>query len=83
LKRRIFEIPKRIEKLVNDYLSLPELVRNISRTQPRKKSANYSSAIIAAGFLVSGAIIITTTLYGLVLFAGGAIFTALSFKISL
>ena len=80
LKRRILEIPKRIEKLLNDYLSIPELIRNINRTQPKKKSPNYSSAIIASGFLISGAIIITTTLYGLVLFAGGTIFAALSFR---
>lgn len=80
LKRRIFELPKRIQKIVSDYLSIPELIKNVSRNQPKRKNPNYPSAIIASGFLVSGAILITNTLYGLVLFAGGVVFAGLSLR---
>jgi predicted unusual protein kinase regulating ubiquinone biosynthesis (AarF/ABC1/UbiB family) len=80
LKRRIFELPKRIQKIVSDYLSIPELIKNVSRNQPKRKSPNYPSAIIASGFLISGAILITNTLYGLVLFAGGVVFAGLSLR---
>jgi predicted unusual protein kinase regulating ubiquinone biosynthesis (AarF/ABC1/UbiB family) len=80
LKRRLFDLPKKIQKIVNDYLSIPELLRNTVKVQPRKKEPNYPSAIIASGFLVSGAILITSTVYGVLLFVGGVIFVALSFR---
>lgn len=79
LKRRIFELPKKIQKIVNDYLIIPELIKNINRPQP-KKNTNYSSAIIASGLLVSGAVVLTNTIYGLVFLAAGAVFIALSFR---
>ena len=80
LKSRILDLPNRIQKLVTDYLSIPDLIKNLNRPQPRKKNLNYPSAIIASGFLVSGAIVITSTLYGIVLFVGAAVFAVLSFR---
>ncbi len=80
LKSRLFELPKRIQKIINDYLTLPDLVKNITRGQPRKRERSYQNAIIASGFLVSGAILVTTTIYAVILFAGGALFAALSFR---
>lgn len=80
LKKRILELPNRIQKLVTDYLSIPELIRNLNRPQPKKKEPNYPAAIVASGLLVSGAIVISSTIYGLLLFAGGAILAGISLK---
>ncbi len=80
LKRRIFELPNRIQKIVSDYLSIPELIKNATRIQPRKRDRNYPSAIVASGFMVSGAILTATTIYGLLLLTGGALFAVLSFR---
>jgi predicted unusual protein kinase regulating ubiquinone biosynthesis (AarF/ABC1/UbiB family) len=83
LKRRLLDLPQRIQKVVSDYISLPDLIKNANRPIEVKKRPNYSSAIIASGFLISGAILITSTIYGIILFAGGAIFAALSFRTNL
>ncbi len=80
LKRRILELPKRIQKLVDDYLSLPDLIKNISRPQQKERNANYPSAIIASGLIVSGAILMAHPVYGILLLIGGAVFVALSFR---
>jgi hypothetical protein len=83
LKRRLLDLPQRIQKVVSDYIGLPDLIKNANRPIEVKRKANYSSAIIASGFLISGAILITSTIYGVILFAGGAIFAALSFRTNL
>ncbi len=80
LKRRILELPQRVQKLVNDYLSIPDLIKNINRPRQRERNHNYPSAIIASGLIVSGAILITHPIYGLLLFIGGIVFVALSFR---
>jgi len=80
LKRRILEYPRRIQKLINDFLSIPELIKNLDRQSRRKKRVNYSNAIIASGLLISGAIVIYSSIYGLILFAGAAVFAGLTFR---
>ncbi len=80
IKRRIVSFPERVEKVISDFLSIPDLVRNLNRQQRMKNGANYSSAIISAGLLVSGAILIDKSIYALILFGVGAVFAALSFK---
>lgn len=83
LKRRILDLPQRIQKIVSDYISIPELIKNLNRPAERKRKMDYSSAIIATGFLISGAIMISSSIYALVLFAGGVIFAVLSFRTNL
>ncbi|MGC8561919.1 MAG: ABC1 kinase family protein [Thermoplasmata archaeon] len=80
LKRRIFELPQRIQKLVSDYMSIPDLIKNVNRQPQKKRRADYSSAIIASGFFISGAIMISNTLYGVIPFAVGVVFAVLSFR---
>jgi predicted unusual protein kinase regulating ubiquinone biosynthesis (AarF/ABC1/UbiB family) len=80
LKRRIFELPNRIQKIVSDYLSIPDLIKNVTRIQPKKREPNYPSAIIASGFMISGAILVTTTVYGVLLMVAGALFAVLSLR---
>ncbi|MEM0136076.1 MAG: AarF/UbiB family protein [Thermoplasmatales archaeon] len=80
LKRRIFEFPSRLQKLVSDYLSIPELIKNVRRPIQNAKRVNYSAAIVASGLIVSGAILITNTLYGIILFVGGAILAGIALR---
>lgn len=80
LKRRILELPERVQKLIDDFISIPDLIKNLNRPTKQKSGTNYPSAIISAGLLVSGSIVISSSIYGLALFAGAAVFAFLSFR---
>lgn len=80
LKNRILGIPEAVEKVVRDFLDIPELLRNLNRKNEVKSNHNLSSPIIASGFLISGAILIGKPLISIIMFLAGIVFIALSIR---
>lgn len=80
LKKRILGIPEAVEKVVRDFLDIPELLRNLNRKSETKSNYNLSSPIIASGFLISGAILIGKPILSGIMFLVGIVFIALSLR---
>lgn len=80
LKNRILNIPEQIEKTIRDFLSIPELIKNISRRPETPRSRNYSTAIIAGGLIVGGSILINRPLIAVAFFVTAVVLGVYSFK---
>jgi predicted unusual protein kinase regulating ubiquinone biosynthesis (AarF/ABC1/UbiB family) len=80
LKSRLFSLPERISNSLQDFLSIPELLRNLNRPKKNENNHNYSSAIIASGLIVAGSVSLTKPVIAIVFFAVSVIFIFLSFR---
>ncbi len=80
LKKRILGIPGSVEKTIRDFLDIPELLRNLNRRNAKTNNYNISSPIIAAGFIISGALLINRPTLSAPMFVIGIIFIIISFR---
>ncbi|MEM4213343.1 MAG: hypothetical protein QXO63_03430, partial [Thermoplasmatales archaeon] len=73
IKTRILNFPRRIERAIEDFMSIPELVRNVNRALYQRRQRNYSSAILSAGLFVTGSLLIFKLYIAIPFFVVGAI----------
>lgn len=80
LKSRVMNFPERAEKVFRDFLSIPDLLKNLNRSNHKSTNGNYSTAIIASGLLIAGSVLISRPLLAGIFFAAAIIFVVFSFR---
>ncbi|MEM0127654.1 MAG: AarF/UbiB family protein [Thermoplasmatales archaeon] len=73
IKTRILNFPKRIERVIEDFMSIPELVRNVNRALYQRRQKNYSTAIISAALFVTGSLLAAKLYIAIPFFVVGSI----------
>jgi len=79
-KNRILGIPESVERTIRDFLDIPELLKNLNRKNVKNANYNISSPIIASGFIISGALLISRPPLATIMFVIGIAFIIISFR---
>ncbi|MEM0141082.1 MAG: AarF/UbiB family protein [Thermoplasmatales archaeon] len=73
IKTRILGFPGRIRRTIEDFMSIPELLKNVNRALYQRHQKNYSGAIISGALFVTGSLLFTKLYLSIPFFVVGAI----------